>query len=56
MLFTSGAAVELLGEKEELLEEARADMEEMRDNYRKQIEFMAEQLTAAQAAAGASAS
>lgn len=50
------AAVELLGEKEELLEEARADMEEMRDNYRKQIEFMAEQLTAAQAAAGASAS
>lgn len=45
------AAVELLGEKEELLEEARVDMEEMRQNYRHQIEFMAEQLTAAQAAA-----
>jgi outer membrane murein-binding lipoprotein Lpp len=34
------AALELLGEKEELLEEAMVDMEEMRANYRQQIEFM----------------
>jgi chromosome segregation ATPase len=39
-----GAAVELLGEREESLEELSADLAELKQNFRYQIEFMADEL------------
>jgi TATA element modulatory factor len=38
------AAVELLGEREESLEELSADLAELKQNFRHQIEFMADEL------------
>ncbi len=38
------AAVEMLGERDESLEELRADLEDVKNLYRDQIEFMVMQL------------
>ncbi len=43
------AAVELLGERDESLEELRADLHEVKHMYKDQIEFMCMQLTVLQA-------
>lgn len=43
------AAVELLGERDETLEELRADLMDVKNLYREQIEFMVMQLTQQQA-------
>ena len=39
------AAVELLGERTEQLEELKADLQDMKDLYKEQISFLAEQLS-----------
>ena len=38
------ACTEMLGEKEERLEELRADLQDVKQLYKDQIEFMVEQL------------
>ena len=45
MLYRYTAAVELLGERDEELEELRADLRDVKNLYRDQIEFMVMQLT-----------
>jgi hypothetical protein len=40
------AAVELLGERDEKLEELKADLQDVKELYKDQIEFMVAQLTA----------
>ena len=39
------AAVELLGERDEALEELRADLQDVKNLYRDQIEYLVKQLT-----------